>query len=517
MRKLLSLSLLLGCALPAFSQDAGSTTFENRCSLCHGGDGSGGRAPSLLGFVRYHTDAEISSLIHDGRLDKGMPRFDLSATETHDLITYLRSLAGSNPAMAQGGYTGNAPMKVGRRKPPPGPHAGSLKLADGKTLEGTVTETDFSAQVLTADGEFHLLSHEGDEYREKALEPKQDWTSYDGSFSGNRYSTLSQINTGNVKHLSLAWLFPNTSTTRLETTPIVVDGVMYITGWNEAYALDATTGQQLWTYRRPHTTGLVSEAARGVNRGMGISNDKLFMVTDNAHLLALDRRNGQKLWDVEMGSVKDGYSATEAPLVVGDLVVVGLSGGEEGARGFLAAYKADTGERAWRFYTIPKRGEKGSETWIGNAIEHGCGATWLTGSYDPELDLVYWTVGNPCPDYNGDERKGDNLYSSSVVALSAKTGELKWYYQFTPHDTHDWDAEEPLLLVDQVWKGQPRKLLLQANRNGFFFVLDRATGEFLQAEPFAKVTWATGYGKSGRPILADIDRTHGAGSRHMPG
>jgi alcohol dehydrogenase (cytochrome c) len=502
MHKIILFSLLLGCALSGMSQQTGSATFENRCSLCHGGDGSGGgRAPSIVGFVRYHTDAEISSLIHSGRLEKGMPGFDLSELEMHDLLAHLRSLAGSSPAMAQAGYTGNAPMKVSVRKPPPGPHPGSLKLASGQTLEGTLIDSDFSAQVLTADGRYHLLSHEGDQYREKAVEPRQDWTSYDGNSSGNRYSTLSQINTSNVKQLSLAWLFPTVSG-RLETTPIVVDGVMYITGWNEAYALDATTGQQLWIYRQPHTTGLVSEAGRGTNRGVAISNDKLFMVTDNAHLLALDRRNGQKLWEVEMGLVKDGYSGTSAPLVVDDLVVVGISGGEEGARGFVTAYKATTGEQVWRFYTIPKRGEKGSETWIGNAIEHGCGATWLTGSYDQQLGLVYWSTGNPCPDYNGDERKGDNLYANSVIALSAKTGELKWYYQFTPHDTHDWDAEEPLVLADQLWKGQPRRLLLHADRNGFFFVLDRETGEFLLAESFAKVTWASGYDKSGRPMLA---------------
>lgn len=516
MRRIVPFSLLLVCTVSAVAQQSGSATFENRCSLCHGGDGSGGeRAPSLLGFIRYHTDAEISSFIHSGRIDKGMPNFDLSEAEMHDLMGHLRSLAGSNPAMAQAGYTGNAAMKVSGRKPLPGPHPGSLKLADGKTLEGIVIDSDFSTQILTADGKYHLLSHDADQYREKAMEPKQNWPSYNGSLSGNRYSTLSQINTSNVKQLSLAWLFPTVSA-RLETTPIVVDGVMYITGWNEAYALDATSGQQLWTYRQPHTTGLVSEAGRGTNRGMGISNDKLFMVTDNAHLLALDRRNGEKQWDIEMGSVKDGYSATGAPLVVGDLVVVGISGGEEGARGYVTAYKVDTGEEAWRFYTIPKRGEKGSETWIGNAIEHGCGATWLTGSYDPQLDLVYWSTGNPCPDFNGDERKGDNLYANSVVALAAKTGELKWHYQFTPHDTHDWDSEEPLVLVDQVWEGQPRKLLLHPDRNGFFFVLDRATGEFLLAAPFAKVTWASVYNKAGRPMLTNTTESTMQGSLICP-
>jgi alcohol dehydrogenase (cytochrome c) len=515
MRWILMPSLLLVCAVPAIAQQTASATFENHCSACHGGDGSGGRAPSLLGFVRYHTDAEISSLIHDGRPDKGMPSFNLSTAEIHDLLIDLRSIAGSNPAMAQGGYTGNAPVKGGGRKPPPGPHPGSLKLDSGTMLEGTITESDFSAQVLTADGKYHLLSRERSGYHERAIEPKTNWATYDGSFSGNRYSTLSQIDTHNVNQLSLAWQFP-TAMTRLETTPIVVDGVMYITGWNEAYAVDATTGQQLWAFHQAHTPGLVSEAGRGTNRGLGICNDNLFMVTDNAHLLALDRRNGQKLWDVEMGAVKDGYSATGAPLVVGDLVVVGISGGEEGARGYITAYKAGTGDQVWRFYTIPKRGEKGSETWIGNAIDHGCGATWLTGSYDPQLDLIYWATGNPCPDYNGEERKGDNLYTSSVVALQAKTGELKWHYQFTPHDTHDWDSEEPLILVDQVWRGRPRKLLLQADRNGFFFVLDRVTGEFLLAEPFAKVNWAGGYDKSGRPVLTDTSEPTAQGAVICP-
>jgi alcohol dehydrogenase (cytochrome c) len=503
--------------VPALAQQGGGpVTFENRCSLCHGSDGSGGgRAPSLLGFVRYHTDAELSSLIHDGRVDRGMPAFDLSSDQLSELLVHLRSLSGSNPAMAHAGYTGVAPVKGSGRKPPPEPHPGALKLDNGRVLAGTVTESDFSAQVLTEDGRFHLLSRDHDRYREKTLSPKRDWVTYDGDDSGNRYSTLDQINTHNVQQLSLAWLYPTVSV-RLETTPIVVDGVMYLTGWNEAYALDSTTGQQLWMYRQPHTAGLLSEAGRGTNRGMGIFGDKLFMVTDNAHLWALDRKNGKKLWDVEMGAVKDGYSATGAPLVVGDLVIVGVSGGEEGARGFVTAYKADTGEKVWRFYTIPKRGEKASETWVGNAIEHGCGATWLTGSYDRQLDLVYWATGNPCPDFNGDERKGDNLYTNSVVALSAKTGELKWHFQFTPHDTHDWDSEEPLVLVDRMWKGRPRKLLLHADRNGFFFVLDRTDGKLLLTQPFARTTWASGYDSHGRPILTETNESTTKGTLICP-
>jgi alcohol dehydrogenase (cytochrome c) len=222
----------------------------------------------------------------------------------------------------------------------------------------------------------------------------------------------------------------------------------------------------------------------------------------NAHLLAFNRFTGQKLWDAEMGSYEESYSSTSPPLPVGDLLVVGVAGGEEGARGFVDAYRASTGERVWRWYSIPKRGEKGAETWIGQALEHGCGATWMPGSYDPQLDLIYWAIGNPCPDIAGEERIGDNLYTSSVVALAAKTGEMKWYYQFTPHDTHDWDAVQPMLLVDERWEGRPRKLLMHGDRNGMFYVLDRTNGEVLRiANLSTKVTWHKGFTPDGRPIV----------------
>jgi alcohol dehydrogenase (cytochrome c) len=288
----------------------------------------------------------------------------------------------------------------------------------------------------------------------------------------------------------------------MQSTPAVQDGIMYVTGWNEIYALDATTGRQLWTYSEPRHEGILAEAGIGTNRGVTISGDKAFMVTDHAHLLAFDRFTGKKLWDVEMGLYEESYSATSPPLPVGDLLVVGVAGGEEGARGFLDAYRASTGERAWRWYSIPKRGEKGSETWIGQALEHGCGATWMPGSYDPQLDLIYWAIGNPCPDIAGEERIGDNLYTSSVVALNAKTGEMKWYYQFTPHDTHDWDAVQPMLLVDEVWQGKPRKLLMHGDRNGMFYVLDRTNGEVLRtANLSTKVTWHKGFAADGKPIV----------------
>jgi alcohol dehydrogenase (cytochrome c) len=240
-----------------------------------------------------------------------------------------------------------------------------------------------------------------------------------------------------------------------------------------------------------------------MNRGVAVAGERVFMVTDNAHLIGLDRSNGKLLWETEMADWRQSYNATSAPLVAGELVISGTAGGEQGARGFIAAYDEATGKEAWRFWTVPAAGEPGSETWKGKAIEHPSSAAWFTGSYDPQLDTLYWPTGNPGPDYNGDEREGDNLYSCSMLALDAKTGKLKWYYQFTPHDIWDWDATEPSLLVDAQWQGEARKLLLQANRNGFFYVLDRVTGRLLLAKPFVKkVTWASEIGSDGRPKLA---------------
>ncbi len=483
-----------------FAQQAPATVrnFANRCTICHGGDGNGtDRAPAILGFVVSRSDAEIAALVRTGRVDRGMPRFDFSDEEMAALLTYLHGLAAGTvqPARGRGGFPGGAAFQ---------PHAAALKLQDGRTFDGTLTsETAFSATLLTNDGRFHLLSRNGEVYSERAIEPKQDWTTYDGNYTGNRYSRLEQINTTSVKQLAPAWVFPIAGAPRLEVTPVVIDGVMYVTGPNEAYALDAGTGRQIWSFRTPRTPGLLGEAGGGANRGVAVGGSRVFMITDNAHLLALDRGSGKKLWDVTLADSREGYSATASPLVIGDMVLSGIAGGEEGARGFVDAYEASTGKRVWRFYSIPLRGEKGSETWVGNALEHGCGATWLTGSYDATLATVYWAVGNPCPDYDGDERKGDNLYTSSVLALDVKTGQLKWYYQFTPHDMHDWDAVEPLLLVDEPWEGRPRKLLLHGDRNGFFFVLDRTNGELLLAKPISTVNWATGYGKDGRPILTE--------------
>jgi alcohol dehydrogenase (cytochrome c) len=336
--------------------------------------------------------------------------------------------------------------------------------------------------------------------------------------SGNRFSPLDQINTRNVGQLAPRWMFTVQGAPRaLQVTPVVADGVMYVTSVNEAYALDARSGREIWHYSRPRTKGLAGDAASGINRGVAILGDRVFMVTDNAHLIALHRHTGRLLWDVEMADSRQNYGATGAPLAVNDLVISGVSGGDEGIRGFLDAYKAATGERVWRFWTVPAPGEPGSETWAGKAVDHGCAATWLTGTYDPVANLLYWPTGNPCPDYNADERKGDNLYSCSVLALDPSTGKLKWYFQFTPNDLHDWDATETPMLVDAMFRGQQRKLLLQGNRNGFFYVLDRLTGKFLLAEPFVKnLTWASGIGPDGRPKLLPDSEPIPEGRRVCP-
>ncbi len=328
-----------------------------------------------------------------------------------------------------------------------------------------------------------------------------DWLTYHGLLSGNRHSPLRQINASNVANLAARWSFTIGDSRRLEMTPVVVDGVIYVTAVNEAHALDARTGREIWEYSRPRSKGLSGDAAGGINRGVAILGDRVFMVTDNAHLIALHRLTGSLLWDVEMADWRQNYGATSAPLVVNDLVISGTSGGDEGIRGFVAAYKASTGERAWQFWTVPAPGEPLAETWKGKAIEHPCASAWLTGTYDSETNLVFWATGNPCPDYNGDERVGDNLYSDAVVALDPGTGKLRWYFQYTPHDLHDWDATQTAMAVDAEFEGKPRKLLLHANRNGYFYVLDRTNGAFLRATPFvAKLTWAKGVDTHGRPI-----------------
>jgi PQQ-dependent dehydrogenase (methanol/ethanol family) len=318
-----------------------------------------------------------------------------------------------------------------------------------------------------------------------------DWLTYNGNDSANRYSPLKQIDTSNVSSLKLKWIF-SIQYFGLEATPLAADGVLYVTGPNQVFALDALTGSSLWHYSRPASTGMVGDAKLGTNRGVAILRDKVFFVADNAHLLALDRASGNLLWDTPMADESQNYGGTMAPLIVDDTVIAGVSGADEGIRGFVAAFKPDTGGLVWRHWTVPPEPLAGG------------GSTWLTGSYDPSSDTLYWPTGNPYPDGDDHNRPGDNLYTNCVLALDAKTGDLKWHYQFTPHDLKDRDATEPNVLVDTIYKDKPSKLLLHADRNGFFYVLDRTSGELLLAKPFLRrVDWASSIGPEGRPVVTD--------------
>jgi alcohol dehydrogenase (cytochrome c) len=330
----------------------------------------------------------------------------------------------------------------------------------------------------------------------------QNWLTYSGSYSGQRYSLLDQITPRNAKNLELQWVFQARSLEKFEATPLVVDGVMYLVeAPNHVFALDGATGRQYWEFDYKPSRD-ARPCCGSVNRGLAVLGDTLFLGTLDAHLLAMDAKNGRPLWNVEVGDPKLGYTITHAPLVVKDKVLVGVAGGEYGIRGFIAAYDAQSGKEVWKFYTVPGEGERGHETWSGSSWEHGGAPAWLTGSYDPVLNLVYWGTGNPGPDYNGDKREGDNLYSDCAVALDADTGKLKWHFQFTPHDEYDYDAVQIPVLVDANWKGRDRKLMLWANRNGYFYVLDRTNGQFLAGSPFAKLTWSTGLDEAGRPMRA---------------
>ena len=347
--------------------------------------------------------------------------------------------------------------------------------------------------------------------------PEANWVSYNGDYTGRRYSRLSQITPTTVPQLRTEWVFHAHNSNRLETTPVVVNGMMFVTAANDVSALDARTGQVVWHHSRAISEGLIDDASGHINRGVAVWHDRVFMQTDNAHLVCLDARSGNQIWDVAYADWNKNYGATGAPLVVKDKVVVGTSGGDDGVRGFVAAYDAVTGKLAWRFWTIPGPGEFGSKSWPGQAYLRGGGTTWMPGTYDPALNLIYWGTSNPAPDFNDDMRPGDALYTDSVLALDPDTGTLKWYFQFTPHDLFDYDAVETPMLIDADYKGEPRKLLVQANRNGYVYVLDRTNGKFLSATRFVeKLNWAKGIDELGRPIRTGVRPTPD-GARVCPG
>jgi len=441
---------------PASQQPSGVQLFRANCAGCHGDDAKGtaqGPGLAMNSRVAKQTAGELREFLNHGNPGAGMPSFaDLPAAEKASLASYLRSINNDtiqHPAGANGGTVKWGP-------PQPG-----------------------------------------------------DWLSYNGSDSANRYSPLRQITTANVASLKVKWVYP-IDYFGLEATPLEADGVIYVTGPNQVFALNALTGEAIWHYSRPMTPGLVGDPRLGTNRGAALLRDRIYFITDNGHLLGINRADGTLVWETPIApEVKQPYGATVAPFVVGtkpgeERVIAGVTGADHGIRGFLAAFDPETGALDWRRWTVPRAGEPGIETWKGKEPVAGGGSTWLTGSYDAASDTLYWATGNPWPDSDDRDRPGDNLYTDCVLALNPKTGEIKWYYQFTPHDLKDRDATEPNVLVDTVYQGKPSKILLHADRNGFFYVLDRTNGKVLLAKTFLKRNdYAVSVGPDGRPVVKD--------------
>jgi len=497
--KILLLVVVLAVGASAQDRSAGQRAFEARCAICHGGDGHGtDRGPAIYNKTAARDNASIATVLKNG-LPGGMPSFVLTDAEVADLTTYLRTL---QPAPSPGGRGFQRPVV-----------RETITLTDGKKLEGVLVANGLEDRAIrTDDGKIHLLRQVGEQYRE--VTSTVDWPTFHGDMSGNRYTTMTQITKDNVTHLGAKWIYSVRNAQGLQDTPQVVGGIMYVTNVDTCIALDAGSGRQLWQWMRQPTRGVMGASS---NRGVAIAGDRLFIETDIAHIVALNRFTGEEIWDTEMADWHQNYGATGAPLAVGNLVIGGITGGEAGTRGFVAAFDQETGKEVWRFWTIPKAGEPGSETWGGKDIAHGGGPTWITGTYDAQLDTVYWPTGNPAKEYDGDDRKGDDLYTDCLLALDAKTGKLKWYYQFTPHDTFDYDATEIPVLVDANFQGQPRKLVLHADRNGFFYVLDRTNGKLLLAKPFIKeVTWASAIGADGHPIKNPNQTPTAEGTRVCP-
>jgi alcohol dehydrogenase (cytochrome c) len=440
--------------------EAGERMFVTRCSACHGAKGTGGgTGPALNGQQSKHgsSDLAIYQVLRDGVKDTPMKAPAVSFTERWQLVAYVKSLK----------------IRGDHRVPRP---ALDIQVNTDRLLEAG-SRTD-------------------------------EWLTYSGSFEGKRFTPLSEINRANVARLRTLWVQQfesNEPDSVVEATPIVVDGAIFLSlPPSNVVALDARTGQEIWRYDRPISESVITCCGR-YNRGVAILGRRLFLNTLDAHVVALNANTGNVLWDHKMADNSDGYSMTGAPLVAGGSVVVGVAGGDLGIRGFLAALDPVSGHELWRFNTIPGPGEPFHETWKGDSWKTGGGATWVPGGYDKDLDLVYWGVGNPAPDHSAEARPGDNLYSNSVIAVHPGTGKLAWYFQFTPADEHDWDSNQTPILTDLTIGGVKRKVICWANRNGFYYVLDRVTGEFLYGVPFVEENWASGLDAKGRPIPTAAD------------
>jgi alcohol dehydrogenase (cytochrome c) len=443
--------------------ETGQRIFRSHCAVCHGGDGTGLHAPPLNrpGFKNGDSDLRIYKVMRDGIPSTEMVPTDLSFVERWQVVGYLRSL--------------------------------QLHFAD---LESELSQLNIPT----------VTSQQIEAYETRP----DDWLTYSGSPNGWRYTPLAEITPTNVSNLRVRWIRQfRSDDTKYESTPLVVGDVMFMTvPPASVFALRAKTGDVIWKYERRLPDNLPVCCGR-VNRGLAILGDTLFFGSFDGYLVAINARDGKAIWQTQVAKSSDGYSMTGAPLVVKDSVIVGVAGGEFGIRGLLAAYDASTGQRRWKFDTIPGPGDFGHETWQGDAWKTGGGSTWVTGSYDPSLDLVYWGVANPAPPFSGDARPGDNLFTNSVVALNASSGKLAWHFQFTPHDEHDWDSAQTPILANVLISGRERKVICWPNRNGFYYVLDRVTGEFLSGVPFVEQNWAEGLSATGRPIVTKETITQG--------
>lgn len=448
----------------------GSALFLHHCVVCHGRTGAGGFGPPLnrLGYMHGDSDLAVYKVVRDGIPGTAMPEIPLGIEQRWDLVGFLRT----------------------------------LQLA---SQEGQTDAPHLAIQVTAAD-------------IQAGSKPDQ-WLTYSGTLDGHRFTPLAEITSSNAAKLHLRWVhqFDTAELDRSEATPLVANGTIFMTEPPaNVVALESSTGRLLWEYRHTLPDKLPICCSRA-NRGLAILNGVLYFASLDGYLIALDAATGQVLWKTEVCSPSKGFTMTGAPLIVNDSVVVGVAGGEFAIRGFLASYDAKNGKQRWKFETVPGPGEFGHETWSGESWKSGGGPTWVTGSYDPTLDLVYWGVGNPVPNFLGDVRPGDNLFTDSVIALHGKTGKLAWYFQFTPHDEHDWDAAQTPVLADIPINGVLRHLLLTANRNGFYYVLDRTDGQFLTGVPFVTEDWASGLDAKGHPILTPNNEPTTTGRLIHPG
>jgi alcohol dehydrogenase (cytochrome c) len=452
--------------------EKGKKLFLADCAPCHGNDGKGsGHSPTLTksNYSVGSSDLTLYKVLRDGIPGTAMTPFNLSVEERWQLIGFLHTLSKRSANKSDADH----------RAPPTNVSWESLLTARNRTDE---------------------------------------WLTYSGALDGWSHSPLRQITPTNVSGLKLLWAhqFSTTADDSFEATPIVANKTIFITEPpNNVVALDAESGREIWKYVRPLPKELPLCCGR-VNRGLAILGNTLFLGTLDAKLVAIDAMTGKVKWEKHVADPRDGFTITTAPLVAKNAVIIGVAGGEFGIRGFLAAYDAKTGTQLWRFHTVPGPGEFGHDTWKNESWKTGGGPTWVTGTYDPILNLLYWGVGNPSPNYVSEARPGDNLFTNSVIALDATTGKLAWYFQFTPNDAHDWDSNQTPVLTDLVIDGTPRKVICWANRNGFYYVLDRTNGEFLRGAPFVKINWASGLDEKGRPILTEAARVTRAGTLTEP-